>query len=98
MLDLPVFSVQVGHAGLCPHSLWVRADPNVSQRGKSIENHKTENAHSVSCCDSLEEEIIKTKQNPKLLWLILKYNASRYTYTKILVSKDPRTFHEKICT
>lgn len=41
-MELPVLSVDVSHAGQCPHFLGVRADPFVAPCGKSIENQNTE--------------------------------------------------------
>ncbi len=40
MLALPVLSIYVGHAGLCPQSVGVRTDSLAMHRGKSVENHR----------------------------------------------------------
>ncbi len=57
LLPLPVLAIQIGHAGLCPHFVRVRADFNASHSGKSIENHNTESAHLITCCNISEETI-----------------------------------------
>lgn len=47
MALMPVLYIQVGHAGLCPQFVGVRADSFVSHRDKSVDNgedgHDTEN-------------------------------------------------------
>lgn len=56
-LEVPVLSINEGHACLCPYSLGVRADSPGPQRGESIENHNTEKTQLVTCCNISEEKV-----------------------------------------
>lgn len=58
LLELPVLSIKVGHAGLCPQFVRVRADSLAFQRGKSIDNHNTESSRSVTSLNIFEEKRI----------------------------------------
>lgn len=57
MLEMPILSVYVGLAGLCPHFIGGRADSPASYRGETVENN-TKNTDSVTCQNISVEKII----------------------------------------